>query len=230
MMILVRGRDLEDTEALRSVFDGVGGMRACGPVTGEDTPVALLVTRAPLLGGLLQDLHVELSVPVLAVAENSAEAVDAVMSGAGDAVLHSAGGEEMRLRAELLLRPSSGRACTSSVFNRILRTELGRAGREGYELSLVSATVGSSANPWRLSEDLSSAIRSTDTPGVTVDGKVVLLLPCTSPEKASVVVRRLRTTLAEQGFACSFRLAGGHIGNLSPAEALKLLAEAPEHP
>jgi hypothetical protein len=230
VIILVRGRDGNDTKSLMGIFEGVEGMHAFAAVPEDDQQVALLVARSVENGSILQDLSLDLSVSVLIVADNPAEAVEAVLSGAGDAVLCTAGRDELRLRAELLLKPSCGKACTSTVFSRILRTELGRSGREGYELSLVSANVGTSSNPWSLSEDLSSSIRSTDTPGITTDGRVVVLLPCTPPEKASVVVKRLRTVLLAQGLGCSFRLAGGHIGHMTPAEALKLLAEAPELP
>jgi hypothetical protein len=228
-MILVRGRDDADTRALVEIFDGIEGMAAL-PALPEDSHAALLVARSAASGNFIQNLPVDISVAVLVIADTPSEAMEAVLSGASDAVLGTSGREEMRLRAQLLLRPSCGRACTSSVFSRILRTELGRSGREGYELSLVSASVGSADNPWSLSEGLSSAIRSTDTPGVTADGRVVLLLPCTPPGKAVVVVKRLRTVLQGQGLGCSFKLAGGHIGHMSPAEALRLLAEAPDLP
>jgi hypothetical protein len=229
-MILVRGRNSDDTRALMKIFDGVEGMTACDSVTDEEQQIGLLVTRSMSASSLLSDLPVDLAVPVLVVAESQREAVDAVLSGAGDAVLSGAGRDEMRLRAELLLKPLLGSSCTSAVFNRILRTELGRSGREGSELSLVSASIGSQTNPWSLSESLSSSIRSTDTPGVSADGRVVLLLPCTTPEKATVVVKRLRAILVAQGLGCAFKLAGGRIGNLTPTEALRLLAEAPELP
>ncbi len=228
MIIRVAGTDAADSAALCRVFDGVGGFRAVSPDgAGGGTEALLVVRRIPGSGypsGIVPDPFV----PLLAIADDPSEAILAIQAGAGDVVLASSSPVEMRLRAELLAGPSSGKACTSSVFSRILRAELGRAGREGNEMSLISIQGGWKESAWALSEEVADLIRSTDTSGVVSDGAVVVLLPLTPPERADVVARRLRSHMLKSGRSCVVRLTGGSVGQMTAAEVLKLLADSPE--
>jgi hypothetical protein len=215
---------------LTRILDGVGGLGA-GPISAGAVP-GLVVVMGSDPARLWRSVHADSFVPVLSVVESLEEAIAAVTAGAGDAVLLSAGEDEIRLRARLLLERNRGRACSAQLLEKLLRAELSRSDREGGEISLIHVRPTAGQTPGNiLAEALAGGIRATDHTGVTSDGAVIVILPGTPLHYASLVARRLRSSLeGRPESSSSFRVAGGRIGHLTPPEVVRLLSRAPELP